>query len=115
MSLHLGNFNWLFVSQMGAVLPAYYFYVFGATFVGGLLVPCAVVFFYQNYGQIVSVSSDIQTRQALNLFNSLSLWTALAGVTSIFYRLTSGAFFLALQSVFPMRDDTLLLHCIFAS
>jgi hypothetical protein len=118
-----GDFRWLFVSHMGASLPAYYFYSLGATFVGGLLVPCAAIFFFHNRNLISALkqqngssTSSLISKEALEHLNWSSFATAFLGTDDLYLLLIfEGAVFLALQGTFPMRDETLLIHCVLAT
>jgi len=104
LSSYYQHFHWLFVSHMGAIKPAYYFYVMGCTFTGGLLVPSAAIFYLHNNNQILKSTSDYHARALLCPLNKASFATASIGAVGF-----------ALQSIFPMVNETTVIHGVFAS
>jgi len=86
---------WL-ISMMGSVMPAFYFYALGTSFTGGMLIPCAVIYYYHNANRVV-VDRDGEVQ------NMASLVTACVA---------AGA--LALQGIFPMREGD-SPHTVFAT
>jgi len=89
--------NWWFVSQMGSKPPAYFFYVLGSCMTGGMLVPCAYIYWLSNHHKL------LRRRPDLSYLNTASLLTAVWGAVA-----------LAGQSVFPLGEGN-PVHIFFAT
>jgi len=104
LATYYQQFHWVFISHLGAMMPAYYFYVLGCTFTAGLLVPSAAIFYMHNWHLVQRSTSDEKGRTLLNTLNKVSFFTAFIA-----------ALFFSLQSVFPMISHTTAIHGIFAT
>jgi len=104
LAFYQQNFHWVFISHLGAMKPAYYFYVVGCTFTAGLLIPSAGIFYMHNCNQIIRSTSEVKARTLLNSLNKVSFFTAFMA-----------ALFFSFQSVFPMMENTTAIHSIFAT